>query len=67
MGLPILSGVFGISGSEFLVIILVAVVVVVAAVDNLVKGTAGHAIQSLNIANGWEETTGLEFTGLHPA
>lgn len=42
-------------------------VVLMSAIDNLVKGTAGHAIQSLNIANGWEETTGLEFTGLHPA
>lgn len=42
-------------------------VVLMSAIDNLVKGTAGHAIQSLNIAYGWEETTGLEFAGLHPA
>ncbi len=41
-------------------------VVLISAIDNLVKGTAGHAIQSLNIAQGWPETTGLEFTGLHP-
>jgi LysW-gamma-L-alpha-aminoadipyl-6-phosphate/LysW-L-glutamyl-5-phosphate reductase len=41
-------------------------VVVITAIDNLVKGTAGHAIQSLNISRGWDETTGLEFTGLHP-
>jgi LysW-gamma-L-alpha-aminoadipyl-6-phosphate/LysW-L-glutamyl-5-phosphate reductase len=41
-------------------------VVVITAIDNLVKGTAGHAIQSLNISRGWEETTGLEFVGLHP-
>lgn len=41
-------------------------VVVMSAIDNLVKGTAGHAIQSLNIAQGWEETLGLEFAGLHP-
>ena len=40
--------------------------VVISAIDNLVKGTAGHAIQSLNIRMGWEETLGLEFTGLHP-
>ena len=41
-------------------------VVVMSAIDNLVKGTAGHAIQSLNIARGWEERTGLMFAGLHP-
>ncbi len=40
--------------------------VVISAIDNLVKGTAGHAIQSLNVRMGWPETTGLEFTGLHP-
>lgn len=42
-------------------------VVLMSAIDNLVKGTAGHAIQSLNIAQGWDERTGLEFAGLHPA
>lgn len=41
-------------------------VVVISAIDNLVKGTAGHALQSLNVAMGWEETLGLGFTGLHP-
>lgn len=41
-------------------------VVVMGALDNLVKGTAGHAIQALNLRFGWEETTGLEFLGLHP-
>ncbi|MDP9762888.1 N-acetyl-gamma-glutamyl-phosphate reductase [Deinococcus enclensis] len=41
-------------------------VVLMSAIDNLGKGTAGHALQSLNITHGWEETLGLEFTGLHP-
>lgn len=41
-------------------------VVVMSAIDNLVKGTAGHAIQALNISMGWKETLGLEFFGLHP-
>jgi LysW-gamma-L-alpha-aminoadipyl-6-phosphate/LysW-L-glutamyl-5-phosphate reductase len=41
-------------------------VVVMSALDNLVKGTAGHALQSLNIAMDWEETLGLAFMGLHP-
>ena len=41
-------------------------VVVMSALDNLVKGTAGHALQALNISMGWPETLGLGFTGLHP-
>ncbi len=41
-------------------------VVVMTAIDNLVKGTAGHALQALNIAMGWDETLGLGFAGLHP-
>lgn len=39
---------------------------VVAALDNLVKGGAGNAIQCLNIRLGWPERLGLEFPGLHP-
>jgi LysW-gamma-L-alpha-aminoadipyl-6-phosphate/LysW-L-glutamyl-5-phosphate reductase len=38
----------------------------VAALDNLVKGGAGAAVQSMNIRMGWPERRGLEFTGLHP-
>lgn len=38
--------------------------VVISALDNLVKGAAGSAIQSMNIALGFEEKAGLEFMGL---
>lgn len=41
--------------------------VLVSALDNLVKGGAGNAVQCLNIACGWDERDGLKFTGLHPA
>lgn len=41
-------------------------VVVVSALDNLMKGGAGGAVQSLNACMGWPERTGLEFMGLHP-
>lgn len=41
-------------------------VVVVCAIDNLVKGTAGAAVQSMNIALGLEETTGLTTLGVAP-
>lgn len=40
--------------------------VVVSAIDNLVKGTAGGAIQSMNLALGLAETTGLSTVGVAP-
>ncbi|ASR37106.1 N-acetyl-gamma-glutamyl-phosphate reductase [Prauserella marina] len=40
--------------------------VVIAAIDNLTKGTAGGAVQSMNIALGLPETTGLPATGVAP-
>ncbi len=36
-----------------------AVVSVCGAIDNLVKGAAGQALQNINLMNGWEETAGL--------
>ena len=41
-------------------------VVVISALDNLVKGAAGTAVQALNVALGFEESAGLNFVGLHP-
>ncbi|HXF62826.1 MAG TPA: N-acetyl-gamma-glutamyl-phosphate reductase, partial [Caldilineaceae bacterium] len=41
-------------------------VVALCAIDNLMKGAAGSALQSLNVMMGWDETTGLGFPGLHP-
>ncbi|PJM75133.1 N-acetyl-gamma-glutamyl-phosphate reductase [Bifidobacterium simiarum] len=37
-----------------------------AAIDNLNRGTAGQAVQSLNIALGLEENTGLTMIGVAP-
>lgn len=42
-------------------------VIALCAIDNLVKGAAGSAVQSMNVALGLPETRGLEFPGLHPA
>lgn len=36
------------------------------AIDNLMKGAAGSAVQAMNLMCGFEEPTGLEFAGLHP-
>ena len=41
-------------------------VVALCAIDNLMKGAAGTAVQCMNLMHGWEETTGLTFPGLHP-
>jgi N-acetyl-gamma-glutamyl-phosphate/LysW-gamma-L-alpha-aminoadipyl-6-phosphate reductase len=40
--------------------------VVISAIDNLMKGAAGQAIQNFNLMLSLAETTGLEFPGLHP-
>ncbi|NGO76948.1 N-acetyl-gamma-glutamyl-phosphate reductase [Streptomyces sp. YC504] len=41
-------------------------IVVISAIDNLTKGTAGGAVQSMNIALGLDETTGLSTIGVAP-
>ena len=41
-------------------------VVSMCAIDNLMKGAAGSAVQCMNLMMGWDETLGLEFAGLHP-
>ncbi|MEN0019933.1 MAG: N-acetyl-gamma-glutamyl-phosphate reductase [Planctomycetota bacterium] len=41
-------------------------VICIAAIDNLVKGAAGSAIQAANLALGLDETAGLNHIGLHP-
>jgi N-acetyl-gamma-glutamyl-phosphate reductase len=40
--------------------------VVVTALDNLVKGAAGQAVQNANLALGLDETAGLPLTGVAP-
>ena len=40
--------------------------VAIAAIDNLVKGTGGAAVQSMNLALGWPETEGLSVVGVAP-
>jgi N-acetyl-gamma-glutamyl-phosphate reductase len=40
--------------------------VAIAAIDNLVKGTGGAAVQSMNLALGWPEVEGLSVVGVAP-
>lgn len=41
-------------------------VIVMSAIDNLIKGQAGQAIQCMNIMMGWDETLGLPKLGFYP-
>ena len=41
-------------------------IVALCAIDNLVKGAAGNAVQAMNVACGYPEDAGLGFVGLHP-
>ena len=40
--------------------------IVISCIDNLIKGTAGQAVQSMNIMCGYEETTGLTNLAIYP-
>jgi N-acetyl-gamma-glutamyl-phosphate/LysW-gamma-L-alpha-aminoadipyl-6-phosphate reductase len=42
-------------------------IVSMCAIDNLMKGAAGTAVQCMNLMQGWDECIGLDFPGLHPA
>ncbi|MGW0996176.1 N-acetyl-gamma-glutamyl-phosphate reductase [Streptomyces sp. NPDC002523] len=41
-------------------------IIAISAIDNLTKGTAGGAVQSMNLALGFHETTGLSTIGVAP-
>jgi N-acetyl-gamma-glutamyl-phosphate reductase len=41
-------------------------VIAMAALDNLVKGASGQAIQNMNVMFGFPETIGLRAPGLYP-
>jgi N-acetyl-gamma-glutamyl-phosphate reductase len=43
-----------------------ATFIAISAIDNLVKGTGGAAVQSMNLALGWPETEGLSVVGVAP-
>ncbi len=42
-------------------------IVVLSATDNLLKGAAGIAVQSMNVMMGFDETLGLRSAAIHPA
>ena len=41
-------------------------VVAMSAVDNLVRGASGQAVQNMNVIFGFEEDEGIRFPGMRP-
>jgi len=65
-GSPRLAAVTGSNFCDLAVTVDGNVVVVIAALDNLVKGMAGQAVQNMNVALGLDERTGLWVAGRYP-
>jgi N-acetyl-gamma-glutamyl-phosphate reductase len=62
-----LKGVVGTNHCQLAVVSDGEMVIVVSAIDNLVKGAAGQAVQNLNLMMGWPQTAGLDgLRGFHP-
>ena len=41
-------------------------VTILSAIDNVVKGAAGQAVQNLNLMMGWDEAEGLHLVPVYP-
>jgi len=41
-------------------------IIIISAIDNLIKGAAGQAVQNMNILCNWKEDTGLQMAPLYP-
>ncbi|MGI9162528.1 MAG: N-acetyl-gamma-glutamyl-phosphate reductase, partial [Mycobacterium sp.] len=66
--LPQTGSVIGCNAAQLAVAVdeAAGVMVALCAIDNLVKGTAGAAVQSMNLALGLPETQGLSTVGVSP-
>jgi len=65
-GSPDVAAVKGTNFADIGVAVRGSVALVFIAIDNLVKGAAGQAIQAMNIMFGLPEPTGLKMTGIFP-
>lgn len=61
---PEVKSVVGTNMAHIQVSVTDGTVVATSAIDNLTKGTAGAAVQCLNLIQGWDETAGLPMAGL---
>ncbi len=63
---PSLNAVNGSNHCDVFVTVQDNRICVISAIDNLIKGASGQAIQNLNVMMGWDEGLGLEFAGAYP-
>ncbi|MFG2139511.1 N-acetyl-gamma-glutamyl-phosphate reductase [Streptomyces sp. NPDC048650] len=63
---PMLKAVTGSNVAEVAVAVRDGQCVTVAALDNLIKGAAGQAIQAMNLIHGFDEAAGLPITAVSP-
>jgi len=63
---PMLKSVVGSNMAEVAVAVRGDQYVAVAAIDNLIKGAAGQAVQAFNLVHGFEQSTALPFTAVTP-
>ncbi|WP_251056472.1 N-acetyl-gamma-glutamyl-phosphate reductase [Streptomyces sp. ISL-94] len=63
---PMLKAVVGSNVAEVAIAVKGDQCVSVAALDNLIKGAAGQAIQAMNLVSGFEESAGLPRTAVSP-
>ena len=63
---PSLNAVNGSNHCDVFVAVQDGRIGVISAIDNLVKGASGQAVQNLNVMMGWDEGVGLSFAGHYP-
>ncbi|MBI3548861.1 MAG: N-acetyl-gamma-glutamyl-phosphate reductase [Elusimicrobia bacterium] len=63
---PSLNAVVGSNHCDLYVSVQDGRVGVISAIDNLVKGASGQAVQNLNLMMGWDEAEGLAYAGCFP-
>ncbi|HXT01575.1 MAG TPA: N-acetyl-gamma-glutamyl-phosphate reductase [Elusimicrobiota bacterium] len=63
---PSLNAVNGSNHCDVFVAVQDGRIGVISAIDNLVKGASGQAVQNLNVMMGWDEGAGLAFAGHYP-
>ncbi|MCB0319691.1 MAG: N-acetyl-gamma-glutamyl-phosphate reductase [Bdellovibrionales bacterium] len=63
---PHLQGVIGTNFCDIAVAVRGTCIIVMTAIDNLIKGMAGQAIQNMNIMAGLPEETGIYYPGMRP-
>ncbi|MGW8883115.1 N-acetyl-gamma-glutamyl-phosphate reductase [Streptomyces sp. NPDC055749] len=63
---PMLKAVVGSNVAEVAIAVRDGQCIAVAALDNLIKGAAGQAIQAMNLISGFDETAGLPTTAVSP-